>query len=143
MILETTDADTIISQKRKLKARLVLNLSKSTQLAGARARTGVQVFGSSSRLFAAAKGCLINISIYTPDHSSWWDAKLMKMKKIKQSHFMSLTFSLSSQVCHFFHWRKEIWWSRKMHMCTTVNNLKALEAEVVCWVATNVEKRRS
>lgn len=132
MILETIEADTIISQKRKLKARLVLNLSKSTQLVGARARTRMQVFGSSSRLFAAVKGCLINISIYIPAHNSWWDAKFMRMKKIKQVHFIGLTFNLSSQVCHFFHWRNEIWWSRKMHMYTTMNNLGELE---VGWFA--------
>ena len=47
----------------------------------------------------------------------------MKMK-IKQVHFTSLTSNLSSQVCHFFHRRKEIQWSREMHMYTTGKNLK-------------------
>lgn len=58
MTLETTGADTIISQKRKPKAREVLN---STQAGGAKVRTKMQVF---------AKGWLISISLYMPGHNS-------------------------------------------------------------------------
>lgn len=68
MIWETTDADTIISQERKLKARLVLKCVQE-HTAKLEPELGARMQVSAPAQGFCHKGCLINISIYAPDHN--------------------------------------------------------------------------